>query len=759
MHAAHSAYTRLSSQAEPAEPQVIGRSRAFQDLQRLIHRIARTDHTVLISGPTGSGKEVAAQMLHRLGAAGLPFIDLNCGAIPESLLESELFGCAKGAFTGANSNRPGHLQMVDRGTLFLDEIGELPLSLQPKLLRVLETRTYRPLGSSENLRFEGRVIAATHRDLRALVRQERFREDLYYRLAVVELALPGLEQRQEDIPDLIDYFCRHQPCPISFTAEAKALLCQRPWPGNVRQLRNLIDRIGVLAETPHIDVAHLKPFLSQEQPAPENHSSLAEALLQLHGEDKLAATEQLLIDHALHTCSGNKTAAAQLLGVNRKVVERRLKLRQDKHLAVEKCLEKGRALVARAHFREALPHLQEGLAVANQVYEHQDLGRFQFEFHRLLGVSFRSIEGWLSKTSTASYEAALEVGRDLCDADELASIQFGVWTTQLMSLDLVNARATAQDMLQRTHSSSNASSKVEAHVAMANTLFWLGDKEETLACLSRAGLSSNCHPGRHESQGLDLIGLAITLEGLAAFELGMFQHARKVLEQLVQRASGLQHNSAYRLVALQGAAWLSCLFEDYVPLKPLALRLESLAEEQDSSFFQGIGRVFHGCYLGAEGLLDEAERTIADGYENHVLRNGGRLFHSFQAWKRGEILLHAGRPQEAISLATHALDVALDHQERAYLGELMTLKARAVLAAGDAEGAESSLHSALSTARTLGAVPASISAATQLAVLLNQTGRRAQAIEVLLRTVRGMEPKVIYTGLGRALDLLDQLRN
>lgn len=738
----------------PAEPVVIGKSKAFQHLHRLIHRVASTDRTVLISGPTGAGKEIVAQMVHRLGSPGLPFIDLNCGAIPENLLESELFGCVKGAFTGATGNRAGYLNMVGHGTLFLDEIGELPLSLQPKLLRVLETRSYRPLGSSETQRFDGRVIAATHRDLKLLVQQERFREDLYYRLAVVELELPGLEQRREDIPDLVEYFCRLQSRQFCFAPEALALLCRQAWPGNVRQLRNLIDRIGVLVEASLIDVTLLEPFLCQEQPVAQNHGDLAQALLRMDGEDKLAAAEQLLIDHALQVCQGNKTAAAHLLGVNRKVIERRLKLRQDKHLEVERCLGTGRALVAGANFREALTVLQKGLAVASEVYECKDIWHLQFELYCLLGVSYSSIEGWLSRTGSACYESARQVGHGLCNAMELSSIQFGIWTTQLMSLNLVNARATAQELLQRAQGCGFISMQVQAHVAMANTLFWLGDKDETLACLSRAGLTSEFHSDWPQAQGLDLVGLAITLEGLAAFELGFFQSARDAMERLIRRTLEPQSSTFKRLVALQGAAWLACLFEEHTALKPLALELETLSREHEFSFYQGIGQVFRGCYMGSQGLFDDAERIIAEGFENHVVRNGGRLFHSFQAWKRGEILLRAGRIRESISLVSHALDIALDHQDRVYASELMVLKACGVLATGDFDGAESGLRNALSTAQALGSVPAGISAATQLALLLNRTNRCEQAVEVLSRAVRGVEPKVAHAGLNRALELL-----
>ena len=742
------------AQPTPVEPLVIGKSRAFQHVHRLVQRVAGTDRTVLISGPTGAGKEIVAQMVHRLGCPGLPFIDLNCGAIPENLLESELFGCVKGAFTGATSNRAGYLHMVGRGTLFLDEIGELPLSLQPKLLRVLETRSYRPLGSSETHRFEGRVIAATHRDLKTLVQQERFREDLYYRLAVFELELPSLEQRREDIPDLVDFFCRLQSRRFAFTPEALALLCRQAWPGNVRQLRNLIDRVGVLTEAALIDVVQLEPFLSPQLPLAQNHFDLAQALLSMDGEDKLAAAEQLLIEHALHLCQGNKTAAALLLGVNRKVIERRLKLRHGKHLEVERYLGTGRALVAGAQFREALTVLQKGLALAREVNENKDIWHLQFELYCLLGVSYSSIEGWLSRTGSACYESALQVGRGQCNATELSSIQFGIWTTQLMSLNLVNARATAQELLRSAQGCGFFKLQVQAHVAMANTLFWLGDKDETLACLSRAGLTRECHPEWPQVDGLDLVGLAITLEGLAAFELGFFQVARDAMERLARRALELHNNTFNRLVALQGAAWLACLFEEHAALKPLAQELETLSRDHEFSFYQGVGQVFRGCYMGSQGLFEDAERIIAEGFENHVLRNGGRLFHSFQAWKRGDILLRAGRIRESISLVSHALDIALDHQDRVYISELMVLKACGVLATGDFDGAESGLRNALSTALALGAVPAGISAATQLALLLNRTNRPEQAVEVLSRAVRGVEPKAAHAGLNRALELL-----
>jgi DNA-binding NtrC family response regulator len=311
------------------EPRAIGRSPLFLDVLRQVDQIAPTDRAILILGPSGSGKEVIAQRAHFRGrGAGRPFVDVNCGAIPEHLIETELFGCVRGAFTGAVASRPGHFETVGRGTLFLDEIGELPLSLQPTLLRVLETRTFRPVGSNEVRRFEGRIIAATHHPLKSLVREGRFREDLYYRLAVFEVELPGLDQRREDIPALAEYFASIQSRRLTFAPEAMALLSRHAWPGHARQLRNLVDRLAVLAGTPHITAQVLQPFLIQaDATGTAAPLDIADVLLRLEGKNKLAAAEQILVDHALRLCGGNKSAAAALLGVGRKSVERRVKLR------------------------------------------------------------------------------------------------------------------------------------------------------------------------------------------------------------------------------------------------------------------------------------------------------------------------------------------------------------------------------------------------------------------------------------------------
>ncbi|MBB3104371.1 sigma-54-dependent transcriptional regulator [Azomonas macrocytogenes] len=736
--------------------EIVGESPAFRSLQSLIERVAPTDHTLLVCGPTGSGKEVVARQVHACSLSPeQPFVDVNCGAIPENLIESELFGHARGAFTGAISQRPGYFQQVGRGTLFLDEIGELPLSLQTRLLRVLETRNFRPIGSNEALRFEGRVVAATHRDLLAMVQEGRFREDLYYRLAVFVLEVPGLEQRREDIPALVKHFAARQSRQLSFSPESLKRLSLADWPGHVRQLRNLIDRLGVLAISTQIDAKQLEPFLAPSEVSHDGQDSLADALLALESDNKLQAAENLLIDRALQRSGGNKSAAALLLGVNRKVVERRLKSREAHSREAETLLEQGRQCVEAAEFRQAIPLLRRCL---ERLPKRDDVRILQFEAYRLLGVSLRSVNGWLCTEACACYEAALQAGEGLGDGVELASMQFGIWATQLMTLELSKARATAQNMLQRAHDLGSPAALDEAHVAMANTLFWLGDCEEAIACLARGGLlQGGENDERSGLQGFDLNALALTFEGLAAFQLGAFSQARQAMQRLLLRCGKDNPHPFNRALALQGAAWLACLFEDRERLGPLGADLESLSETHGFTFYRGIGQVFRGCHIGSLGAFAEAERFMLEGYQSHMLNHGGRLFHSFQAWQRGELLLQADRPADCESLLTHALDLALEHQERTYLSELQTVKARARWAQGDPDGAEQELRSALSTAMALDSVSARIAAATQLAQLLRQTHRCGQAAEVLARALRGVALEVPPPSLIRALQLLAEL--
>lgn len=293
---------------------IIGQSSEIQRLQRVAEQVAPTDVSVLITGESGTGKEVFAKFIHQQSQrAGKSFIPVNCGAIPQSILESELFGHEKGSFTGATQARKGYFETADQGTIFLDEIGEMPLETQVKLLRVLETGEFQRVGASTTSRADVRVIAATNRDLQTEVQEKRFREDLYYRLRTVELHLPPLRDRQNDILLLAEKFVhdfekKHNRKFVGFTAAATEMLLSYDWPGNVRELRNLIESLIVLERdgkiTPERLEKHLyrdfekaAPVLPEKPPQNEFEKELIyRALLQLQAD---MAQIKTLLSHLL----------------------------------------------------------------------------------------------------------------------------------------------------------------------------------------------------------------------------------------------------------------------------------------------------------------------------------------------------------------------------------------------------------------------------------------------------------------------------
>lgn len=286
--------TRLEAQAARGRPQhrLLGCSQAMRTLQRQLERLATIALPVMIHGETGTGKELAAQTLHEFGRApDAAFVAINCGAIPDGLLESELFGHRRGAFTGAHRDHPGAFVRAEGGTLFLDEIAELPLLAQAKLLRVLETRSLTPVGGDQELQINCRVVAATHRDLRAMVVAGQFREDLYHRLSVVELELPPLRRRRRDIPMLLEHFVGLAAAelghPVELSPKAAAEAVHHSWPGNVRALRNAVLRAAALADGP-IKPTDLIPEIEQPRARTElisvprgSYASMHTALLQL----------------------------------------------------------------------------------------------------------------------------------------------------------------------------------------------------------------------------------------------------------------------------------------------------------------------------------------------------------------------------------------------------------------------------------------------------------------------------------------------
>ncbi len=296
------------------------RSEAATRLAAQIERIARASQSVLIRGESGSGKELVARRLHAASPrATAPFVVLHCGAVPRQLVESELFGHAKGAFTGADQKRPGLFEAAHGGTLFLDEIGELPLEVQPALLRAVQFGEIRAVGSDQVRHVDVRLVAATHRDLRARVQDGAFREDLYYRLAVLEIAVPPLRDRPEDIPDLARAFLAREAArcgrSLSLDDTAIARLVQHDWPGNVRELENAIVRLGVLADQDLVDAAQVDAVVFGGG-APRSTGSLP--TLDLH------TLETLAIRAAMQRFAGSKPKAAAALGIALKTLYNKL---------------------------------------------------------------------------------------------------------------------------------------------------------------------------------------------------------------------------------------------------------------------------------------------------------------------------------------------------------------------------------------------------------------------------------------------------
>lgn len=302
---------------------LIGSSPAFKQMLDVTRRIAAAARTpVLIRGESGTGKERIAQAIHGLSSrTNGPWVALNCSAIAEGLLESEMFGHERGAFTHAVASKRGLLELADGGTLFLDEIGDLSPTLQPKLLRVIETQGFRRVGGNHELRVDVRFVAATNRDLKALIRQGRFREDLYYRLNVAGIDMPPLRERREDILPLARHFVAHAATvmgmeAVPITAEAEARLAEYAWPGNVRELRNVMERALILSDGQPILPAHL----------PKELCTTAPCLAAETGPLALADMEKQHIERVLRHCRGNKTRAAELLDITRVTLRNKLRL-------------------------------------------------------------------------------------------------------------------------------------------------------------------------------------------------------------------------------------------------------------------------------------------------------------------------------------------------------------------------------------------------------------------------------------------------
>ncbi len=309
-------------------PEIIGDSRVMRGLLRRVQMVAPTDSTVLILGESGTGKELVASSIHRNSRRKEhPFIKLNCVAIPPDLLESELFGHEKGAFTGATARKPGKFELANGGTIFLDEIGDMPLGLQAKILRVIQEKEFDRVGGTRTIQVDVRIICATNKDLSRMVAEGTFREDLYYRINVFALQLPALRDRREDIPLLVDDFLSRTAPDVQVASAALQMMIGYAWPGNVRELQNTVERAAVLSQGGDITVAHLPEAITRSfnpnsfVPATDTNDGDGDLSL----DDKLKAIEKGMIIEALKECQGVQVRAAEGLGINQRSLWHRIK--------------------------------------------------------------------------------------------------------------------------------------------------------------------------------------------------------------------------------------------------------------------------------------------------------------------------------------------------------------------------------------------------------------------------------------------------
>lgn len=306
-------------------PVFITQNSYMKELYAKIEKIALSDATVLITGESGTGKEVISQLIHyRSPRNNEQFIAVNCGAIPRELIESELFGHERGAFTGAVDRKSGCFELADKGTIFFDEIGEMDLDIQVKLLRVVESQNFRRIGGSREISVDTRIVAATNKNLRDAIENDKFREDLFYRLSIIEIELPPLRNRIEDIPVLIDHYInmfsiKYRKNQKIFNRESMDKLMSYSWPGNIRELRNVIERLVVIVEEDVIDVEHLPLNISHyEKPAYSNGS------LTIPLGTSIEDVEKKLIHHTLTSVGNNKSEAARILGFSRQTLHNKL---------------------------------------------------------------------------------------------------------------------------------------------------------------------------------------------------------------------------------------------------------------------------------------------------------------------------------------------------------------------------------------------------------------------------------------------------
>ena len=722
-----------NSQSNDADDLVFSRSDSMSRVYSFVDKISNTDRTILVTGPTGAGKEVIVRLIHQRSAnSGGPFVDVNCGAIPEALIESLLFGHEKGAFTGANCRQEGVFASASGGTLFLDEIAELSLSMQAKLLRVLETRAFYPVGSVTRHAFTGRVIAATHFDLSKRVADHLFREDLYHRLNVFHIAVPGLQKRREDIPELVDFFAKRTSRPLIFDVGALRYLARHPWPGNIRQLRNTIERIATLCEQPHVTEAVVRTHLERnhEDTPADSLTSLADKILDLDVSNKLVAIQQSLVNRALERAKGNKSAAARLLGVHRKVVERRVGDTTASMEQITLLYTSGKQAMSANLYHRAARRFEEALSLLDHLEQTDEVDTIRLDVLLKRSICLRSVVGWTDRKAISCYERAISLGERLGKTELLGPAIFGIWAKKLMNLDLAEAKSFAKKYLDHGVRIGSENVMLQAQISLANTNFWLGRFHEVGDNLNEFIRYYRFDNNIVNDQGHDPYIFYLMFSCLTSFQLGGLGESRKTLMRLLAYSQNLDHPFS-RVIALQVGTWLEYLFGNLLASRRYAEELVRAASQYGFAFYEGVGMIFEGYALAMDRDPVAGVQRIEAGYRGRVVRDDERAFNSLVALMLGNIALNQGDLSKAEQLVMEAIDISEETGEKCYLSDLLCLRGELRYAKNDKKAATVWFHQAIDIAKKQGAAFGELKATNHLAMLLMERGPSAKIWQLL----------------------------
>lgn len=662
---------------------ICGTSQAMCGLLNDVARIAKSDLPVMITGETGSGKEVIACLLHRLGClSGSPFLDVNCAAIPEALIESQLFGHEKGAFTGATSKQDGYFTLASDGLLFLDEVAELPLWQQTKLLRVLETRQYRPVGASLNLHFRGRIVTATHVDIEKRVADKQFREDLFYRLNVVNLRVPSLHERRDDIPYLVKHFCKKNSRNIKFSEKAMILIQKAQWNGNVRELKNMVDKISLMSESDYIDTEEVSKYITicKEECRPSSRvEELAASLLLLDIPNKLEAFEHAAIMAALENSNGNKSSAARELGVHRKYIERRLNNLDARLDEIQQLQLNATKKMGNSQYKEAVKDLRQAVHKFDQRGLPKDLDDLKLDLLLKLSTCLRSIHGWNNSEVASLYEDTQNLAQMIDNPESLNTAHFGMWVNQLIELDLSSALATTAAYWREGQRINNPNITAQAAIWVANTHFWIGDYHQACTALQQF-IDLYSHDQRIVIDfGQDQFVYYLMFKSLIAFQMGKVTHSIESLNSLMSYARQVHHPFSLA-TALQAGAWFSYKLGKLDDCYHYAKELQEISREHEFPFFEGIAEVFLGHQIAKEGNSKEGKKIIIKGYSHKLNGGKGKLFNSMYGIILGDIAMSSGNYQEGLDNIEETIRISVAQNERCYLAEELVMRGRLKMA-------------------------------------------------------------------------------